>query len=91
MLLDVNDEAQAAIAIRPGEAVYRWLVPVDRWHSRLNRVRLIVSDLVRATDLGAADDDRVLGVSVTRIRLVRSQAPIQAQTAGRPGRASRNR
>jgi hypothetical protein len=91
ILLDVNDEEQAAIAVRPGEALYRWIVPVDRWGSRLNRVRLTVSDLVRATDLGAADDDRVLGVSVTRIRLVRPQAPIQAQTAGRPGRASRNR
>jgi hypothetical protein len=91
LLLDVNDEKQAAIALRPGEAVYRWTVAADRWQSRLNRVRLTVSDLVRATDLGAADDDRMLGVSVTRIRLVRPQAPIQAQTAGRPGRASRNR
>ena len=72
MLLRVNDDELPVVSLQPGERVHRWTVPAAAWASGLNRVSLQVSDLVRAVDLGAREDERLLGMAVARIRLVRT-------------------
>ena len=69
--LHINDTELPPVALQAGEQVYRWTVSGKAWRRGLNRVLVQVPDLVRAVDLGAAGDDRLLGLSVSRIRLVR--------------------
>jgi hypothetical protein len=77
--LQVNDHELPAVDLRPGDHVHRWTASADVWKRGVNRVRLRVSDLVTGVDLGTPGDHRLLGLAVSRIRLVRAVGPPETQ------------
>jgi hypothetical protein len=80
LALEVNDMPLAPVALEGRSAVYRWEVPAGVWRAGMNRVRVSTSRLVRPSDVVGNADDRLLGLGVTRVRLL--QADASAETGG---------
>jgi hypothetical protein len=64
--------------------VYRWAVPAGILRAGLNRVRVSSSALVKPSEVLGTADDRLLGVGVSRVRLIHaaSLAEVEADVPG---------
>ncbi len=70
MQVRVNDADLDRVDLRPDRQVYRWDLPAEAWRVGLNRVQITAADVIRPADLGMSDDERPLGVAISRLRLV---------------------
>jgi hypothetical protein len=68
MTLEVNGRPIGARPMNGGRETLQWTVPAEDWRAGLNEIALDI-EAKRPSDVGLSADHRLLGASVSRIRL----------------------
>ncbi len=72
LTLVVNGEERASEDVAGAEGTYTWFVPGGVWTTGMNRIGLRVSAVSKPAALGLSDDDRILGLALRRLTLIRT-------------------
>jgi hypothetical protein len=81
MTVEINDRPLDPVAVRPGSGAYRWTIPAGLLREGLNRVRVSTPALTRPSEALGNADDRLLGLGVTRVRLIRAESLAEGEPA----------
>jgi hypothetical protein len=83
MTVEINDRPLDPVDVQPGSRAYRWTIPAGLLREGLNRVRVSTPALIRPSEALGNTDDRLLGLGVTRVRLIRAESLAEGEPADR--------
>jgi hypothetical protein len=83
MTVEINDRPLDPVDVQPGSRAYRWTIPAGLLREGLNRVRVSTPALTRPSEALGNTDDRLLGLGVTRVRLIRAESLAEGEPADR--------